>query len=81
MPSISNKLSDEIDQVEPFIEDYYPKLDVPIKENNIEIIEKEEVKEQSKEKPKNKPQKSLYNYYPYYMYNNYYRKNTKKRSR
>lgn len=32
LPGISNQLSEEINEVEPFIEDYYPKVEIPIKE-------------------------------------------------
>ena len=44
LPNISEKLADEIDEVEPFIEDYYPKqlFDLP-KENDSNSSVTEEV--------------------------------------
>ncbi len=86
LPSISNQLSEEIDEVEPFIEDYYPKIELPIKEEKIEVSE--EVKEEktlnksSAKKKTNHYRPPMYNpYYMYpYMYNNYYYTTRKKKS-
>lgn len=83
LPNISEALSEEIDEVEPFIEDYYPRLEVPIKEEVIEIVEEKPIEPEPLHT--SKPNKPKYNYYPYYMYpymyNNYYRRSNKKRSR
>ena len=72
LPEISESLAIELDDVEPFIEDYYPKLSPLIKEE--EKVEKEEVipvvKEQNIEIQKNQQPKKFY-YYPYY-YNPYF---------
>ena len=65
LPEISESLATEIDDVEPFIEDYYPKLSPLYKEEKIEeevipvVVEK---KEQS-EKDNTIKQ---YHYYPHY---------------
>lgn len=93
LPEISNQLTMELDEVEPFIEDYYPKIKLPIKEepDNEVALEKIEVKQEEKiiEPVKNKkqfinyyPGNPFYNYpYPYgYNYYRYYTK-PKKRSR
>ena len=72
LPEISESLAIELDDVEPFIEDYYPKLSPLIKEE--EKVEKEEViplvKEQNIEIQKSQQPKNFY-YYPYY-YNSYF---------
>lgn len=95
LPEISNELAEELDEVEPFIEDYYPKIEIPVTEEKEEVLSTEEekpmVKEPDKKPTKNKQQYINYNpyyYYPYpYGYNNYYMnyyrsyKNPKKRSR
>ena len=92
---ICNELAEELDEVEPFIEDYYPKIEIPVTEEKEEVLSTEEekpmVKEPDKKPTKNKQQYINYNpyyYYPYpYGYNNYYMnyyrsyKNPKKRSR
>ena len=94
LPEISNELQAELDEVEPFIEDYYPKIEVPVKE---EACEKDETKDEEsvneEKKVVKKPNKNPYiNYNPYYYpypngYNNYYMNyyrslnNPKKRSR
>lgn len=82
LPEISESLAIELDDVEPFIEDYYPKLSPLIKEE--EKVEKEEVipvvKEQNIEIQKNQQPKNFY-YYPYYYnpYFQYYRYYNKRR--
>lgn len=70
LPEISESLATEIDDVEPFIEDYYPKLSPLYKEEKIEeevipvVVEK---KEQSEKDNIIKQ----YHYYPHY-YNPYF---------
>ncbi len=95
LPEISNELAEELDEVEPFIEDYYPKIEIPVPEEKEEELSIEEekpiVKESDKKPTKNKQQYINYNPYYYYQYpygyNNYYmnyyrsNKNPKKRSR
>lgn len=75
LPEIPDSLSLELDDVEPFIEDYYPKLDILLKDK---IFKKEEniIKEPPKVESKNmiKPiQYQPYYYYPPYGYNYPYR--------
>lgn len=88
LPNISEKLADEIDEVEPFIEDYYPRIEVPIQEEPIEETIEEPISKtptENNNKPKNKvPNPYYYPYYMYpnpYMYGNYYKRGSKKRSR
>ena len=88
LPNISEKLADEIDEVEPFIEDYYPRIEVPIKEESIDEPTEEPISKtptENNNKPKNKvPNPYYYPYYMYpnpYMYGNYYKRGSKKRSR
>ena len=83
LPNISEKLADEIDEVEPFIEDYYPKLSPLYKEEKIEeevipvVVEK---KEQS-EKDNTIKQYHYYPHYynPYFQYYRYYYQRRKPR--
>lgn len=75
-------MSEELDEVEPFIEDYYPKVEIQTKEEPI-VPDNLNVEEQSQENSlppneeiktiyKKKKPYSMYNpYYPYYMYNPY----------
>ena len=78
LPEIPEHISDEIDLIEPFIEDYYPELTSEVfKEKNIdELKEKSEIEEKlnASSTPKTKMQK--YYKYPYFMYYGYpyYRK-------
>ncbi len=88
LPEISNELSVEIDEVEPFIEDYYPKIELPIEEeakqgekenfvDEVEDLKVEKETEKELEKKPNKNKQQYINYYPYYNpyaygYNNYY---------
>ncbi len=94
LPEISNELAEELDEVEPFIEDYYPKIEIPVKEEKVieedlNIEEEPPIKDVDKKTIKNKQQYINYNPYYYYPYGynnyymNYYRsyKNPKKRSR
>lgn len=79
LPEIPEYVSEEIDLIEPFIEDYYPELEV----DNIKTTEtiKTDVIEDQKNDIKNnnlKPANKKTNkyYYPWYMYYGYpfYRK-------
>lgn len=85
LPNISEKLADEIDEVEPFIEDYYPRIEVPIKEEYVEEPIQTTPLKPNNDKLKNKiPNPYYYPYYTYpniYMYGNYYKRGNKKRSR
>lgn len=79
LPEISNQLAMELDEVEPFIEDYYPKIELPIKEelnvqeevieetSNIEKIPQISDKD-NVEKKMNKNKKQQASYFPYYNY-------------
>lgn len=94
LPEISNILDEELDNEEPFIEEYYPKLDYSKYEyaKNEEQIDQQEqniplnndYKKQSSTKqqivlPNNQYQQQHYYYqYPYYMYQNYYRGSKRK---
>lgn len=51
LPEISNQLTMELDEVEPFIEDYYPKIELPLNEEIKEEVPLEPVLE--KENPTN----------------------------
>lgn len=75
-------MSEELDEVEPFIEDYYPKVEVQTKEesialDNLNVEEKPQENtlppfEETKTVYKKKKPYAMYNpYYPYYMYNPY----------
>ena len=76
LPEISNQLMEELDEVEPFIEDYYPKINIPIKEDDYLI--KEQIKEEKDLEEKTKVEESIkkeiknkkypINYPPYYNY-------------
>lgn len=79
LPEISNELAIELDEVEPFIEDYYPKIDLPVEEEKLDIKEvKEEIKPVEKieienstikeEKPAVKKATINKPYNPYYYY-------------
>ncbi len=78
MPEISNRLNEEINEVEPFIEDYYPKIEIP---EVVASVEEEEKEIKKPKKNKNYPNP----YYPYSMYPNPYLYNNdfyrRKRSR
>lgn len=84
LPEIPESLALELDDVEPFIEDYYPKLDFLIEEK--EIIKDEPINKEISEVKKNVNKFYQYpNYfYPYgynYPYRGYYNvyKNRNKR--
>ena len=64
-------VKDEIDEIDPFIEDYYPKINIEeILANNKESAEVTKEKEKESKKPQIKP--NYYYYHPYYGYYNYY---------
>ena len=75
IPEMSEAVLDEIDELEPFIEDYYPKINL----DEI-IINKEKDYEKPKEinpvvndkTKKNINKTSPYYYYPYYPHYNYF---------
>ena len=70
LPEISESLATEIDDVEPFIEDYYPKLSPLYKEEKIEedVIP---IAVEQKEQLQKKNTIKQYHYYPHY-YNPYF---------
>lgn len=70
LPEISESLATEIDDVEPFIEDYYPKLSPLYKEEKIEEEVIPIAVEQKEQSEKNNTIKQ-YHYYPHY-YNPYF---------
>jgi len=74
LPEISESLATEIDDVEPFIEDYYPKLSPLYKEEKIEDEVIPVVVEKKEQSEKNNIIKQ-YHYYPHYYnpYLQYYR--------
>ena len=75
IPEMSESVLDEIDELEPFIEDYYPKINL----DEI-IINKEKDYEKPKEinpvvndkTKKNINKTNSYYYYPYYPHYNYF---------
>lgn len=76
LPTIPEYLSDELDNTEPFIEDYYPKLNTQTKINiekeipeikNMETGEVEEETTNQLNEPMNTPNFSYY-YPPYYYF-------------
>lgn len=74
LPEIPEQVSEEIDLVEPFIEDYYPELNLEtFKENKsyeeIDIVETNDQLHNSVNKTKTKNYKNYK--YPYYMYYGY----------
>lgn len=91
LPEISNVLNDELDNYEPFIEEYYPKLsnnyNYDAEEHVNPIIDETVQKVSAEEKgqtqklvlPQNTgyPQYSYYYQYPYYYSNRYYKKTKK----
>lgn len=77
LPEISESLALELDDIEPFIEDYYPKLSPLYKEE--EILEPQVVQTILENNSNNKKTESKQiinkqqNFYPYqYYYNPYY---------
>ena len=49
LPKISDAMNDELNDIEPFIEDYYPKIDLTKYESNEESVIKDEALEENKE--------------------------------
>lgn len=75
IPEIPEYIQDEIDEVDPFIEDYYPKINIDEIINKIpnEVkLEEQETKKENKDIKKNYSIKNPYYYYPYYGMYNYY---------
>ena len=82
LPEISNILNEEIDNYEPFIEEYYPKLSNNYSnfnndDVNVEIVSNEVINDKSKDVVKEQPKvvnQSLVlpNTNQYYPYQNYY---------
>lgn len=80
LPIISDIVENQLDNTEPFIEDYYPRLDpiktgfvseeIPVQSTNVEASNIEETKIENKPKKINKPHQVPYYYngYPYYGY-------------
>ena len=78
LPEIPEYVSDEIDMIEPFIEDYYPEVEMEVFKNNEQLKEEEKEKTDVNnlgEKPITQKTKKYYKY-PYFMYYGYpyYRK-------
>ena len=73
LPNIPQYIQDDIDNVEPFIEDYYPTIDIEKIKKNV-TVEKQEVEEENKPKMKKLNYNNYYySYYnPYNFYNRYY---------
>ena len=73
LPNIPQYIQDDIDNVEPFIEDYYPTIDIEKIKKNV-TVEKQEVEEEKKPKMKKINYNNYYySYYkPYSYYNSYY---------
>lgn len=83
LPAIPEYLETELELVEPFIEDYYPTIDLnQIKQNNLveeEVIPVSNI-EAPKDTKKSKPKYGYYMpyYYPYYGdYRRYYQRGRK----
>ena len=75
IPEIPEYIQDEIDDIDPFIEDYYPKINIEeiINKNSFELpTEEKEIKNEKKETKKNYPKMNPYYYYPYYGMYNYF---------
>lgn len=75
IPEIPEFIRDELEEVDPFIEDYYPKINIEeiISNKNIESSLTEEIKTNKNENTKTTLKKTIpYYYYPYYGYYNAY---------
>lgn len=90
LPEIPDSLALELDDVEPFIEDYYPKLDLLIKEKEVDVIDSHKtnpVEKETFQKTSSKAyQYPYYYYYPPYGFNyqvrgyyNYYQPSKKRK--
>lgn len=80
LPEISDGLNNDIDNVEPFIEEYYPRINEDIFINKDEKIISNEISsyQESQQKKVNKVKPSYIYQYPYY-YNypyNQFKRNT-----
>lgn len=84
LPNIPERIKDEINDIEPFIEDYYPKIsdmnfnkieeEKEIKENNEDVLPSQENKTSSTNTYKKPTPYKYYNSYypPYFQYYPYY---------
>ena len=74
LPEVSEVVKEELDSIEPFIEDYYPKINIDEILNNVknETLEQENLNKNDVQKAKKAINKyNAYYYYPYYPYYNY----------
>ncbi len=74
LPEVSEVVKEELDSIDPFIEDYYPKINIDEILNNVknETLEQENLNKIDVQKPKKAINKyNAYYYYPYYPYYNY----------
>lgn len=74
IPEVSETIKEELDSIEPFIEDYYPKIDIDEILNNAKkenIIEQEPSKTETLKTKKTINKLNSYYYYPYYPYYNF----------
>ena len=69
LPEISEQINNEIDNVEPFIEEYYPRIK---EESSIENNELKKDEQELLNKPQNLNKKKIY---PSYLYNYQYYNN------
>lgn len=74
IPELSEAVIDELDEIEPFIEDYYPKIDLA--EIFTKVEKENEISQENKNIVNDKPKKvnnkiNSYYYYPYYSYYNF----------
>ena len=84
LPNIPERIKDEINDIEPFIEDYYPKIsdmkfnkieeEKEIKDNNEDVLPSQENKTSSTNNNKKPTPYKYYNSYypPYFQYYPYY---------
>lgn len=84
LPNIPERIKDEINDIEPFIEDYYPKIsdmkfnkieeEKEIKDNNEDVLPSQVNKTSSTNNNKKPTQYKYYNSYypPYFQYYPYY---------
>ena len=83
LPNIPERIKDELNDIEPFIEDYYPKIsdmkfnkieEEEIKDNNEDVLPSQENKTSSTNNYKKPTSYKYYNSYypPYFQYYPYY---------
>lgn len=78
LPNIPQYIHEELDNVEPFIEDYYPTIDIDkIKHKEVDELKEEKVIERPKMKKLNYNNHYYSYYYPYNIYSNFPRKKRK----